>query len=129
MPNYGSDISCVFDVDPGMAEVSGRVCLLQALARRLSTPRGRLVDDPNYGFDLTDSINDDVGPAELARLKTGAEAECLKDERVIGITVTLDLLSSGVLVVSVVVSDEVGDFSAVLAVSDVSISILKGPTS
>lgn len=122
--DYGTDISCVSDCSPEMAEVSGRRSLLEAIARRLITPRGRLIDDPNYGFDLTQFINDDVSPADLARIKSGIEAEGIKDERVISIVAGLNLLASGVLIVTVDITDEAGEFSAVLSVNAVTISIL-----
>lgn len=66
MPDYGTDLSCVVDLDAGLAEVTGNTLLAQALARRLITPRGGLLDDPNYGYDLTQFLNADIGPTDLA---------------------------------------------------------------
>jgi phage baseplate assembly protein W len=123
--DLGTDISCVTSLDPACKEVTGRLCLLQALARRLSTPRGRLINDPNYGFDLTQYINDDVSPLDLARIKAGAEAECLKDDRVLGVDITLTLSLAGVLLVAIVVTDIEGAFTSVLSVTDVDVTILR----
>jgi phage baseplate assembly protein W len=116
--DYGSDLSCVSDLDPGALEVSGRKALAQSIARRLTTPRGRLIDDPNYGFDLTQFIDADLGPADLAQIKAQAEAECLKDERVAAATVTLQFIAN-VLNVTVVLQDRSGPFALVLSINNV----------
>lgn len=122
--DHGTDISCVSDVDAAAVEVSGRLCLAQAIARRLTTPRGRLLDDPNYGYDLTQFVNDDLAPADLAKIRAFAEAECLKDERVRGVTITLTLAATGVLVVTVALVDGDGPFTLVLSVTSVTATLL-----
>lgn len=122
-PGLGTDLSCVQDMDAAGAEVSGRTCLAQAIARRLSTPRGRLIYDPNYGYDLTGEINDDVSPADIARITSNVNAECLKDERVVSTTVTATFANS-TLVVTIVLTDGQGPFVLVLAVTSVSVSLL-----
>ncbi len=124
MANLGSDLSCVIDCTPDMAEVSGRTCLAQAVARRYVTPRGGLIDDANYGFDLRQYINDDMSLADIARVQAGAEAEALKDERVEACKVTIAVSAEGLMVVSVVLTDSVGPFTLVLSISEVTVQIL-----
>lgn len=121
--NYGHDLFCVNDLDPGMLEVDGRVCLAQALARRLITPRGGLLDDPNYGYDLTGFLNDDVTHATLASMQGQINAEMLKDERVIAASSTV-VFVSGQLIVTISITDGVGPFPLVLAVSSVTVQVL-----
>jgi len=116
--DLGSDLSCVADLDPGGLEVSGRRCLAEAIARRLTTPRGRLIDDANYGFDLTQYIDADLSLSELAQIKAQAEAECLKDERVIGANVTLQFVAN-VLNVTVLIQERKGPFTLVLSINNV----------
>ena len=120
----GSDLACVADLDPAMSEVSSAKNVAQSLARRLTTPRGRLIDDPNYGFDLTQYLNDDVSPADLARIKAQAEAECLKDERVASATFTMTMPANGVAIVTIVTTGSAGPFTLVLSVTSVTATIL-----
>ena len=121
--NYGSDLSCVSDIDPAAYEVSGRLLLGQALSRRLMTPRGRLLEDANYGFDLTQYVNSDLAPVDLAQIRAGIETECLKDERILGATANVQLINN-VLIVNVILLDGVGPFPLVLSVTAVTTTIL-----
>jgi len=121
--DYGHDLSCVFDLDAGMAEVDGRTALAQALARRLITPRGGLIDDGNYGFDVRQFINDDASTSDLARIASSIDSELSKDERVVTSTSTIALLL-GVATVSSAIVDGVGPFQFVLAITNVTTAIL-----
>jgi phage baseplate assembly protein W len=127
MADLGHDLSCINDLSPDMAETSGRLVLAQGIARRLSTPRARLLDDPNYGFDLTQYVNDDLTKADIGRIQAGAQAECLKDERVLAAVVTIIVTAEGALVATVVLQDGEGPFTLVLAVSAVTVSLLTVP--
>lgn len=124
MADLGTDVSCVFDATPNMAMVSGRRCLAEAVARRLITPRGRLIGSPNYGFDLTQYLNDDLTPGDLIRIAAGATSEVKNDERVLAATVSI-ALAFGVMTVKVLLEDASGPFTLVLSISDVTVEILK----
>lgn len=124
MADLGSDLSCVRDCTPDMAEVSGRACLAQAIARRYITPRGALIDDPNYGFDLTAYVNDDLSSADIARIQSQAEQEALKDERVEDASVSIAVTVAGVMVVTVVLTDSNGPFTLVLSVTATTVQLL-----
>jgi len=82
MADLGSDISCYPDMDSSGAIVSGRTCLAQALARRLTTPRGGLFYDTNYGTDVRLYLSEGMTKEAQSRIKAAIESECLKDERV-----------------------------------------------
>lgn len=99
MANLGSDLSCITDCTPDFAEVSGRMCLAQAVARRYGCPRGRLIDDPNYGYYLCGYVNDDLSKNDIARIQAGAEAEAKKDERVLTAKVTIAVSVAGLMIV------------------------------
>lgn len=126
MADLGTDFACIKDFSPDLALATGRACLAQAIARRLITPRGGLIDDPNYGYDLTQFVNDDLDVPDLARIEANTVAECNKDERVSSTTVKLTLAASGLLIVTVSLEDSAGPFSLVLSVTDVTIQILAG---
>lgn len=137
--DHGRDLSCTvesvtledpdavtrteiqFDATEDFDTVSGRVALAQALARRLTTPRGDLVDPwdeegaANYGIDVTEHVNDDMGPGDLAQLEQRADAECRKDERVHSAASTATLVDE-VLTLSIALQDAEGPFTLTLTV-------------
>lgn len=124
MTDFGSDLSCVNDCTPDFAEVTGRILIAQRVARRYITPRGRLIDDPNFGFDMTQFVNDDLSPADIARIRAGAEAEALKDEEVLAASVSIAVSVVGLMIVTVILQDAKGPFTLVLNVSEVTVQIL-----
>lgn len=122
MADLGIDIHCVDDIDPNFALVSGQKVLAQALARRLITPRGTLLEDPEYGFDLRAFLND---THSAFRVESGIESELLKDERVddVSATTTYDELSGRLTVEARVTSSE-GPFDFILGVTDVTVELV-----
>lgn len=88
---YGRDKSCVTDCDAKFSEVdpNEKTAIGQALLRRLITPRGRVADDKDYGFDLRGYCNRGVTQRELAGLRGNIYSECLKDERVSSVDVAV----------------------------------------
>lgn len=93
---FGSDFSGVDDLDPTLAFLTGdadeRVALAQAIARRLSTPRGGLFYDPAYGYDLRQLISSTSDPTTEEQK---IEDECTKDERVKSATVSITVIGHG----------------------------------
>lgn len=85
---YGRDMSCATDLDPG-TDVEGMTVLAQAILRRLDTPRGGLVDDPDYGYDLKQALNKGSTAAEINALGMRIRNEITKDDRVSLVTVTV----------------------------------------
>ena len=117
------DLWCTDDCMSDFRTVSGRTALAQALYRRWTTDRGTLIDDPNYGTNLTDAINDDVGPSGIGEIVAAAGAEARKDERVRDI-VGEGVLVEGVLTLTFTVTDADGPFALTVSVSDVTVEIL-----
>lgn len=126
--DYGSDVSCVADIDLSGRVVTGKRLVAEAIARRLMTPRGGLIGDPHYGFELGQFINDDMGPADFAAMVSGATEECLKDERVISAEVTYEVttLAPSKLLLELTITLEIseGTFDLVLSVDDVGVALL-----
>jgi hypothetical protein len=88
---YGTDLSCSSDLTPTMASVDAfsTRAISEAIVRRLDTPRGALVDDPDYGTDLRGFLNRGATAAELNALSDKVRAEVQRDDRVRSATVSL----------------------------------------
>jgi phage baseplate assembly protein W len=91
--SLGSDFSGIDDVDYALTFLEGelpeRLAFVQAIQRRLSTPRGALWYDESYGLDVRTFLSDNISPA----VAQGAiAAEIRKDERVANaeVSVTVD---------------------------------------
>lgn len=125
--NVGSCWSCVDDLTMPAVMVGGNRVVGEAIARRLTTPRGQNVGDPDYGFDLTVYLNADISTADISLIQSGIDAECVKDERVLSATSTVTLVGT-VLIVSIMLTLATGPFTLVLSVNDVTVQILSvGP--
>jgi len=148
--DYGTDLSCrqraqtlempdgsfrLFngvDIALDQAEVSGRPCLAEALVRRLVTFRSTLIDvvvpstTANYGSDVTQNVNDDMDPRDIAMAGASVDAELRKDERVVSST-TVPSFVGDLLMLPASVIDGAGSFKLVLAVSQVTVQILSVP--
>lgn len=93
---YGVDLSCIEDVSETLEEVDAfsPIGIVQALLRRLSTPRGALIDDPSYGLDLRGMLNRGVAVRDLVDLSGQIRSEILKDDRVDVATVSVAFASA-----------------------------------
>lgn len=123
--DLGTDIATpdAADLDPYFGTVSGVRAIAQALARRLVTPRGSLLDDDGYGYDLRSRLNDSLEPRDIAALAAIVKRELESDERVESAEVAVSL-ADGTLRVSARVVSSTGAFRLVLAVADVTSEIL-----
>lgn len=122
---YGTDISCTDDLTEPMRDVDpmNTEAIAQALLRRLDCPRGRLVDDADYGLDVRGYLNKGTTTAQLNALAGAVRNELEKDDRVASITVqataSLDEISLSIRVVPVDVT--LGVFSLTFAVTDAAV--------
>lgn len=98
---------------------SGLQAVAEAILRRWTTTQEELIDDSDYGENVNDMINDDLGPSDLAYKAQKLANEAQKDERVKSAKVTLQLLATGELLVSGSFTTASGPFSLVLSVSQV----------
>jgi phage baseplate assembly protein W len=126
-PDATTRTSLIVDIDEGFTEVSGRTQLMQALVRRLITPRSTLPGDPNYGTDLRRWLNSDVDATTITnQIAAETDAELLQDERVKRSS-TVATYDGTKLTTTITVTDAAGPFKLVLAITDVSIKVLEGP--
>lgn len=98
--DYGTDVDCVQDLDPYFSLVSGTEGVAQAIARRLQTPQGGLITDPSYGYDLRSLINVGLTAADVLAAQDAIEYQCLLDQRVDAVEVSIDV-EDGVATVTV----------------------------
>ncbi len=127
MVDLGTDVFAVNDLDPGFRLVSGRLAHAQGIARRLLTARGdfaRIGDDGTYGADLRRFVGDDVSPRVAFEVAATVEREALKDERTLSAVATVSVAGDSLLV-SLRISDAAGPFSLVLAVTNVTVDLLR----
>lgn len=128
MTTLGTDIDCVTDLDPSFRLVSGNLTLAQAIARRLTTARGSLFYDEDYGTDINRAINDAagaVGTSGTFRLRAAIEAEAMKDERVLSARAEVSVLGAGALSARLTLLTADGPLALVLSVSEVSADLLE----
>lgn len=133
MTTLGTDISTpvsaegLLDLDPTFALVSGRAQLAQAIGRRITTRRGTLGwigDDPDACVDVRDYLGSDASAQSAFRIAAMVDAEALRDERVLACKATATI-TDGVLTLSLRLADADGPFRLVLAVSAVTVDLLK----
>jgi phage baseplate assembly protein W len=103
---------------------SGLLGVAEAILRRWSTNPGELIDDPTYGYNLTDLISDDLSPSDISYAQQQAAAQALLDERVLQCSVTITLPVSGALTVVASGLTAAGPFQFVATVTNVGVQLL-----
>ncbi len=124
--NYGRDLSCLNRLETGRT-VTGTELVLQAIYRRLITPRGSVIDAPNYGTNIEELLSRAYTKEGLASIPGIIRAEVLKDERVLTATVKarFETFPNVRLVVEIDCTSAAGPFDLTLGVSEVSTELLK----
>jgi phage baseplate assembly protein W len=129
--DYGLDLACTDDLTNDMAEVTGLANVAQALYRRIITTRGALIDDPAYGFAISNLVDDSQTARQAAVIASSIDAEFEKDERVLSSTTEgrfeRDKGAAWRYIAASVVTTADGPFQLVLAVSQVTVEILQIP--
>jgi phage baseplate assembly protein W len=132
-PDFGTDFD--FSVPgpdglPGLSPtfdlVSGRDLLIQSILHRYQTPRGSLVDDPNYGFDVQAWLNESLTNTRLYALQSGLAAEALKDERVLSAaaSVTYDGSTKSITYALAITPSASPAFTLTIAVTSLTLELL-----
>lgn len=122
---YGQDIDFMNGLNPLLPLLGGLANLGQALAHRLSTPRGGLFYDPGYGTDIRAYLNEAMTAAKAAQLQADVQNELLKDERVQSCTAIATFTAAAeTLNLTINVISSPGPFILQLAVSAVTVQVL-----
>ena len=89
---WGSDLSCTDDFAEGFPEVPADDVegISQAIYRRLITPRGALLDDPEYGYHVAALLNAPLNQLAVEGIAGSIRNEVTKDDRVESVTVALE---------------------------------------
>lgn len=125
---FGVDLSTfvngVPDLDPSFEPIASPTRVLsEALARRLITRRGSIIEDPDFGTDVREWCQARMSNLRLAQLKAAVEAECLKDERVRTVTVTVTFQGGKIRIV-VAGEGDPGKFTLTLVADNVTVELL-----
>jgi phage baseplate assembly protein W len=123
--DFGTTFSCTSDIDL-TRRVSGIRVVGEALARRLSTPRGSLINASDYGYDLRQLLNESLDQAGINRVQMSIAAECEKDERVLSAVAECRFdFAASKLTVAVGVTTAQAPFTLVLSVDALTVQILR----
>ena len=127
---YGTDVSVFYQgtlgIDPTGATISGPRVTLEKCAKRLSTPRGLLKRYPNYGYDLMTRVGARVSGLGMARIQDEIRAQLILEDEVKSVpTVEITVTGKSAWKVRIGVELADGPFELVLAVTSVSVDILK----
>jgi len=112
-------------VGKNLTLVSGYKNLGLQLVNRLSTRRGTLFYDPNYGDDLRLFMNRPINQAIIDQIRYTIKSQCEQDPRVNNADVTVSYDSSTLsLEVDIFVTTLLGPFTLVISVNSLSVSLL-----
>jgi len=124
--DLGTDIALTDDLAPVMGIASGRLAVAQAVYRRLTTPRGGLFYDPDYGYDVRELVNSEISPSIRAAHKSEIAHECRKEETVESARVVFDFdAQTRTLDVIVELDTATGPFDLVIRVTQVTAELLR----
>lgn len=128
---YGTDLWCQDDIRESAEDVTGRLLLAQSNYRRVTTDRGSLPDDPDYGINVRSFLHVGMTDRDIAAAQGQIAQELEKDDRNERVTVEIVLtLATKAMRIRIFVepADESGDFEMVLAVTsaDVLLEAIEG---
>lgn len=119
---YGLDLAGVEDVtdDWALVDPASNQAIGEALLRRLLTPRGGLISDPEYGVGIPQMLSRGMTTTEIQGIKRLCTTECLKDDRVsaVDVRVTYDGTTEEMRIdVTVTPQDSNRTFALILALT------------
>lgn len=117
---YGTDIICDYDLDPLCREEDplSPIAVARAVFRRITTPRGGMIDDQEYGFDIQSLLHKAMTPQFEASIPGILRNEILKDERVESVSVEWKRLGPEEFDVSISGACASGPFRLVLQLNN-----------
>lgn len=115
--DFGTDLDCADDLREMMTLTSGLRLVAQAVYRRLSTPRGMVIDAPGYGYDLRALLHKGQTPTARTAIPGLVRAEVLKDERIDNAEVQVVALAHDALQLAIICHTAAGSFRLTLDVT------------
>lgn len=122
---FGVDLDCLDDLTEGMREIAGAAVVAQDCYRRLITPRGQLLDEPDYGFDLAELLSRWMTPEQVAAIPGLVRAELSKDERIDSVTVSAVATSEGTVRLTIKATTGAGPFVLGVDASPSAVNLLE----
>jgi hypothetical protein len=119
--DLGTDFMGLRDIDPNFTLVGGKLVYAFAIARRLTTPRGSLFYDDDYGMDLRQFLSGSVQRPDV--IQAQVETEALKDERTQDAKCTV-AFENETLSVELLLTTSEGPFNLTVAVSSLTTQLL-----
>lgn len=119
--HYGRDLVCISDLTPTLEETDplSYASLAQDLYHRITTTRGTIVDDPDFGDNVEDYLSAAIDAASLTLIGGRLASECRKDDRVdtIDVEVTGDTRELNVVLIVTPRDSRIDSFEMVLSVT------------
>ena len=128
-PPFGQDTSATDQVRYGIL-VSGAKLVAESFFRFLRTPKGSLLDDPEWGDAIADRLGSDFSQADADALPGQLEAELGRDDRVddVQVSVVFSTIGAATRKLTITIDATFSDgssFSMVLAYQDLTLSLLE----
>ncbi len=120
---YGRDLACFDDFTDDFQEIdpNSPLAVAQDAYHRLSTQRGQIPDDPDYGKDLKSLLQKAFEPNGVMQTKGQIRNELLKDDRIDAKTLVVDLtldVPNQSMTVDVKGTTARGPFTLIMSASD-----------
>lgn len=122
---YGIDLVCVSDIEPRLAETLSDTTqsLAQDCFHRITTARGSLPDDPNYGIDVRAMLSVGLTQAAIRSISDAVHGELMKDDRVTDAEVELEVggpfkAPTFTLTITITPADGSSTFDLIVSVTD-----------
>ena len=122
LPNASGQI----DLTPDMQVATGIDVLAQSLVRRQTTARGTCITSPNDCLDIRAMLlSKAVSQSQIGAIAQTIRSELLKDQRVLGVTVSIQLdTTTGVATVTETSRSSAGPFTLTLALTNSSVAAI-----
>lgn len=122
-PDFGRDLSCTDDLTEDMREVEGPLLTVEALYRRLNSPRGCLWEDPDYGLDVREFLSKSMTQVEIDAIPGQIVAEAKKEQAVESFNAKVVKRDIVTLVLSCTGTTSEGPFSFVLTATQAAVEL------
>lgn len=121
----GRDWICGTELDPNGLESLSVADVAYSIVRRITTERGSLIDDPDYGIDIRDFLHLDMTPAQLNSIAAQVQYEVQLEPRVLSNAVTVSKVDYRELSIQIAFSTRDGEQALTLSVSESGITVAK----